>query len=204
MIDYTGGFILYLIRHAKRPLTKTTLMKLVYLADVENYRRVGEQLTRMRWYKDQFGPVDYRVLRHAENLGETNHISILRNGTSESYTFADHGSMYLESHWREIADYVIAEYSGLTRRKILDIAYATEPMVPPPAENDFLDFTRIQRYGERPSEPSESGAVFTAFERQRVIESIVTSQACEGIDIPEELVAQWLDEVLAGPLPEIR
>ena len=45
MNNYIRQFVFYLIKHTPQPLGKTALLKLVYLADVEHYRRTGRQLT---------------------------------------------------------------------------------------------------------------------------------------------------------------
>lgn len=53
--------ILHLVYHAPKPLTKTSLIKFIYLADYQHCRLYGEQLTNSVWEVDQHGPVDYAI-----------------------------------------------------------------------------------------------------------------------------------------------
>jgi uncharacterized phage-associated protein len=120
----------YPLVHPGRPLTRTKLMKLLYLADLEAVRSLQTSLTNARWQSYYYGPFAQEILQAADDLdGKT---LVQRVGTQMS------GQPYFRyeplgdapgTNGREqsVLDGVIAQYGGLALPQLLEHVYATAP-----------------------------------------------------------------------------
>ncbi|MGI8857660.1 MAG: type II toxin-antitoxin system antitoxin SocA domain-containing protein [Thermomicrobiales bacterium] len=208
MGDSMEQFVLYLIQQAKQPLGKTALLKLVYLADVEHYRRTGRQMTSAQWWRDQRGPVDYAVTEEARALQQKGLITIVstssRDGVKrETYYPKSHEDVVLPERWRTMGDYVIEYFSGLPLDAIKQAAYATEPMTPVSPVKQKLDMSRITLYPPTTRNASVYATPLRPGEREHILRSLVSSWAIEGIDVPPDTAERALDRALRKPLPDI-
>lgn len=64
--------VLAMLNHFPRPLGRTELLKLIYIADCEYFRLFGKTVTGLSYWRDQRGPVNYAVIdatRHLEAMG---------------------------------------------------------------------------------------------------------------------------------------
>ncbi len=205
MADCTRQFVLYLIQRSKKPLGKTALLKLAYLADVEHYRRVGTQLGYWWWKRDQRGPVFYAIADEAERLKQAGFLEIKRTSTHSgsqmlTYIARPNISMRMDEEWKEMADYVIEEYSALPLDKIKDAAYQTEPMLPNPTVGQELDMTLIKQYKDLPPKQADTSPALRPSEqtdvRGAIASFIVWNQAMEDVPSSQERAEAAYDEAL--------
>jgi len=144
--------ILYFVYHSPKPLTKTSLMKFVYLADYQHYRLYGEQLTDSVWQVDQFGPVDYAILDIARILDKSGKLQIVegRTGYGDPMTqFVACSDLEplieLGGRTAVILSELLRMYGRWTARKLADMCKLTEPFLVEPTIGDWLDMDTIKR-----------------------------------------------------------
>ena len=136
---------------------RTALMKLVYLADIEHYRRYGKQATNLQWRFHHYGPYSVELDREVRALGldidESVFSQTQRGRAVSGYHYRHVGD------WREAAGAFNSSYDAAARRcvdrvvqqwaldplpAILDYVYfETEPMQDA-RRGELLDFSKIQ------------------------------------------------------------
>lgn len=143
---------------------RTALMKLVYLADIEHYRRYGKQATNLQWRFHHYGPYSAELDREVRALGLDIDESVF---TQTQGGRAVSGYHYRRiGDWREVARAFNSNYDAAARRcvdrvvvqwgldslpTILDYVYfETEPMQDA-RRGETLDFSKVQ-----PESPSRS------------------------------------------------
>jgi len=146
--------ILSLIQSTQGFATKTKLLKLLYLVDVERYREAGHTATGFTWKFHKYGPWTAEYDHVIENLRERDLISITP-GTKPDLdtqfvraTIADRD--YLSDlGWpfrqQQILRRIVKTWADRPTGEILDYAYFhTEPMVQAGRGRE-LDFSAVQR-----------------------------------------------------------
>ncbi|KAA0257495.1 DUF4065 domain-containing protein [Deferribacter autotrophicus] len=140
----------YITKQKNTPLTKTKLIKLLYLLDVEYYRLTGKKLTDFNWIYYKFGPYAYEFENLLTESGviikETNDvyfINSLDDYDANIEKFFDKNNIDIKS--QIILKRILDQFSSYDLNKLLDfVYYETEPM-----ENvnfkDKLDFGKIDR-----------------------------------------------------------
>jgi hypothetical protein len=116
----------------KSELSKARLTKLVYLADWEAAKRLGKQLTDIKWYFHNFGPYVDDVIdevskdRRFEVIDSTNFYGDNKKtiGLSQS---AKH-NIELPDHYTEILDKVISDTRAMYWNEFINHVYSTEPV----------------------------------------------------------------------------
>ncbi len=136
---------------------RTALTKLVYLIDVEHYRRHGKQATELRWQFHHYGPFAAELQSDIQSLGlyadEEQFSGKSGNRQVSGYSYRRTGD------WREIqgafnacydrsakqcVDKVVEQWGLESLPTILDYVYfETEPMQDV-KRGDLLDFSKIQ------------------------------------------------------------
>jgi len=122
MTDYRRAedTITYLLEKARRPLTRTALVKLLYFADLRSYERRGKAITGLRWIWHNFGPFSsevYDVLGSLEFADEAT-TEVRRNnyGSLEYRIHLGPAAGYnqvLEESEQDIIDEVVGEFSKI-------------------------------------------------------------------------------------------
>ena len=147
--------ILYLVYHSPKPLTKTSLMKFVYLADYQHYRLYGEQLTDSVWEVDQFGPVDYTISDTAWVLHmlEKLHIIPGRTGYGDAkIEYVPHPgsipSIELGERASMILSRLLRTFGRWSTRRLANMCKLTEPFRVEPSIRQRLDMGLIEKAKE--------------------------------------------------------
>ena len=155
--DKDGGMadlkplIAYLIDQVKDQegtLSKTALVKLVYLVEVEYWRRYGKSLTGLQWRFHHYGPHSAQLDREIDD----NHLFQVHGSRRTGYGFSS------SPDWREaeaafnksyepavknIADNVAGQWGLESLETILEYVYfETEPMQGA-ERGEILDFSKI-------------------------------------------------------------
>lgn len=150
--------ITYLLERSRLPLTRTTLVKLLYFADLRSYESRGKPITGLRWIWHNFGPfsVDiYDTLGYLESASEVA-TEIRRNyyGSPEYRVHLGPAAGYhqvLGDTERAIIDNVIAEFSGINAQRLAELSYYTAPMKDPHLQRGTaLDFSAFMNPAARP------------------------------------------------------
>lgn len=127
--------ILYFVIKTKGHITKTQLVKFLYLADLYAVKWTEKQLTQLNWCYYKFGPWHQDIENSLKVLEQTNKIILKSEGNAiliqpndfdniiDNFDF----SMSLEL----MLDNIRQEWAGLNKDRIndlLDYVYSTEPM----------------------------------------------------------------------------
>lgn len=202
MLTDTTAFVLYLIQNATKPPSRTSLLKLVYLADVEHHRRTGRWMHHHWWWvRDKRGPVDYSISKAADRLRAGGLIRVLTKSFRErkrtTYHPASTSRMQIDDISREMADFVIEKYGRLSLDDLIGVAYATEPMLANPKIGEFLDMTTIAPYPspEVPPRPAARKEI-----REEIIAFVAWNQRMEGIPTSLARIEAMYDAALCNPL----
>lgn len=152
--------VAYFVRKcaSKKPLGRTHLMKLVYLADHECRRYLGRPLSDLQYYWHFFGPWDEKIINTIETLEEKG----LVREEEVVFPTGKHGYEYkpglanelygtLQPIEIEILKYVCTTFADMKLANLLsDVVYETEPMkvaIAADAKGKPLDMTIVN--GER-------------------------------------------------------
>jgi hypothetical protein len=128
--------IVYFIKHFSRPLTRTELVKLIYLFEYNNMRTFGKQYSGVKFIRDHYGPMDIQIIDACEELHSCG--AIIMSGYYTSYgskgyshRLADDTNLDqydLPVNYAPIADDIINVTCSMNLQQILDYTYATPPM----------------------------------------------------------------------------
>ena len=148
--------IRYLVYNATYPPTKTSLIKLVYMADYYHTKAYGVQLTDCEYQLRRYGAVCFAIPDTAreippEELKKT--VILYPNGYGIIYEPGSECKRQfgLTSEQRQILDLVIAKHSGQSLPELKKAHYETEPMQKVRKNGEKLDMTvtkRSQKIGE--------------------------------------------------------
>lgn len=128
------GLIAYIVARSRDrgiTLTRTKLVKLLYLIDIERVRSRRQPLTGLRWVFFHYGPYAYELIDELEQMegaeihAETWHDSVLYRGAPG----APNGESWPETT-RMTVDRVVDRFAPLELNALLDYVYFhTGPMV---------------------------------------------------------------------------
>ena len=143
------AYLIDQVRDQEGTLSKTALVKLVYLVEVEYWRRYGESVTGLEWRFHHYGPYCAELDREIDD----NHLFQVHGSRRTGYGFSS------LPDWREteaafnknyepalknIADNVAGQWGLESLETILEYVYfETEPMQDA-ERGDTLDFSKIQ------------------------------------------------------------
>ena len=148
--------IAYFVRKcaAKKPLGRTQLMKLVYLADHESRRYLGRPLSELEYYWHFFGPWDEQILKAVKDLEEQDLVREERivyptgqRGYEYKPGIGNEVTVTLAPIEIEILKYVCTTYADMNLSALLsDVVYETEPMkaaIEADAKGEPLDMAMV-------------------------------------------------------------
>ena len=125
----------YVLRKSRRRLTRTEIVKYLYLADLSHFERYGRTLTGLDYSYYYYGPFNRDILNALERMDgksirETSHVA---DDGSEYYLYEPVGripsSDALSKEERAILNSVIVKWRGRPLRELLKYVYdKTEPM----------------------------------------------------------------------------
>ena len=130
------NLIVFFIRNFPRPLTRTELVKLLYLFEYEQVQIQGHQYSEVTFVRDKYGPFASSILTETEFLCSTDVISCHRHDIDSDCILYEYvisnsirASQYDLPGWEKgIALALINMTASLTLKQIKDLAYSTPPM----------------------------------------------------------------------------
>lgn len=125
--------ILYLVYNARYLPTKTSLMKLIYMADYYYWQFHGEQMTDCQYKLDRYGVVCYKIPETAQLMAGKElklTLFLFGGGYQESYEKGPEpiAKFNISDDCKEILDFVVAIHSGQRLPALKRAHYETEPM----------------------------------------------------------------------------
>jgi len=134
-----------------KPITRTHLVKLVYLADYMYARHTGRTMTGFEYMWDNYGPnaVGNQIVKRADQLDQTGAIQIVETltsmGNSKFLYRASEGASTpgLDSLADRIIDEAAQAYGTLDWKDVVAISKRTEPMRKA-KQGDLLDLSPNQ------------------------------------------------------------
>lgn len=142
--------IRYFVHFYPRRVSRTVLVKLVYLADVEFYKRYARKMTGLEYQHFHYGPFNWLIPDTAEELVAKKLLTTI----STTNVYGDPTIIYrpiqekpsldaLDSYCLDVVHAVNTKFSRFTFTQLLDYVYSTPPMtgVPP---GEIIDFTVLK------------------------------------------------------------
>ena len=141
--------ILYLVYNAKYPPTKTSLMKLVYLADYYYWQLHGEQMTDCKYELGNYGVFCSDIPNTAESMDKRElKLAMLLFGSGYQLNYLPGSEpttqFKLTDDCLQILNKVIADHSGQSLPALKHSHYQTEPMRAVKIKGGKLDMSKIQ------------------------------------------------------------
>lgn len=142
--------IRYFVRFYPRRISRTVLVKLVYLTDVEFFRRYARKMTGLEYQHHHFGPFTWGIVDTAEELVAKKLITtisttniygdptIIYKSTEEQPSFDS-----LDSHCLDVVRVVNNKFSTFSFTQLLDYVYSTPPMVNVPS-GEIINFDTLR------------------------------------------------------------
>jgi hypothetical protein len=142
--------ILTLIRHRNGFATKTKLIKLLYLVDVESYRDRGETVTSLDWVFHLYGPWTGEYDQLLSEMHETNQIELREHNDGGDAIFVNPVHLVdLNKIPLPVSTYLAVRqmterWADVPTRELLDYVYfETEPMMNA-VRGERLDFRSVK------------------------------------------------------------
>ena len=142
--------ILHLVYNAKYPPTKTSLMKLVYMADYYYWQLYGEQMTDCKYELGNYGVVCYEIPDMAESMAKQKllKLTLCLFGSGYQLNYQPEPEFItqfeLTDDCLQILNKVIANHSGQSLPALKRSHYRTEPMQAVKVKGGKLDMSKIQ------------------------------------------------------------
>jgi hypothetical protein len=143
------AYLIDQVRDQEGTLSKTALVKLVYLVDVEHWRRYGRPVTGLEWRFHHYGPYSTELDREIDDnpLFQVHGSRRTGYGFSSSPAWREIQAAFntnYEPVVKSIADGVARQWGLETLDTILEYVYfETEPMQDA-ERGETLDFSKIQ------------------------------------------------------------
>ena len=142
---------------------KTKLVKLLYLVDVENYRRRRRTLSGVEWHFYHYGPYAFEIDEALDYLEfDIPQESVRTGGGHDAIVFRPDWNFrprlgdYVSSTELRLVNMVIKEWGEVELNPLLDHVYFnTEPMKEA-RRGEILDFSMIQRTQSPEKRPRHS------------------------------------------------
>jgi uncharacterized phage-associated protein len=128
-----------------RGISKTKLLKLAYLAEVEYFRRNGERLTNSDWVYYLYGPYlfNYDEVLHESRMG-IEKIELPEEKQAEIILPPKGFTSTVELATKMLIQKIVLRFGSLDLKKLLDYVYfETEPMMNADQRFEHLDFSAI-------------------------------------------------------------
>lgn len=141
--------ILYLVYNGKYPPTKTSLMKLVYLADYYYWQLHGEQMTDCKYELGNYGVVCYDIPNTAQSMDKQElklTMFLFGSGYQLSYQQGPEPATQFEltDACLQALNKVIANHSGQNLPALKHSHYQTEPMQAAKIKGEKLDMSSTE------------------------------------------------------------
>ena len=120
--DLLRDIILYITSLFPRGVGRTRLMKLLFLVDAEAYKRIGHEVTGVKWRRWYYGPFSKKVLEALDSLVDEG-LLVVDPGPEVRYKALE-GSTNLPADVKEIINTVVKEYGFLPLEELLKRVYS--------------------------------------------------------------------------------
>jgi hypothetical protein len=120
---------------SNKSISKTRLTKLVYLCDWKHAIEYGEQITKISWVFDNYGPFVWDVMNSVENNPQIFNVKEVKNSKfgSESTLISlnqdAHDPARLDSNEKRIVEFVVKSTVDLIWGDFIKLVYSTYPVV---------------------------------------------------------------------------
>jgi uncharacterized phage-associated protein len=150
--------ITFLVAHAKSPLTRTALVKLLYFADLRSFERRGRSITGLPWIWHHFGPFSSEIYETLGSLESREEVTVdVRQtfyGNPEYRIHPGSAAGYydvLGEVEEGILDEVAAEFGRIPPQRLAELSYYTAPMLDGKLHRGArLDFSSYSKPTQRP------------------------------------------------------
>lgn len=147
--------ILYFVQKTKGFITKTQLVKFIYLADLYSVKWTGKQITDLEWYYYHYGPWQEGIDAALDKM-EGKEILQESRGNSTSIQlnpdFDRSVNLELPIGLKLMLDNIQREWAGLSKDKLdglLEYVYHTAPMLEVKDHYRCGEKVRLDLYKER-------------------------------------------------------
>jgi uncharacterized phage-associated protein len=153
--------IKYFVYATKGNITKTQLIKFLYLADLYSVKWTGNQLTELDWYYYNFGPW-HEDIDTALNKMNGKEVVIEREGNAVLIRLGFQGSdvndLQLPVSLKLVLDNIRREWAGYEKRnQLFEYVYNTAPMLEVKEKHQPEEKVRLNLLAEREKLISELG-----------------------------------------------
>ncbi len=133
----TEQFLAFIIKNLSGKVTKTQLVKLMYLADLKSVEFTGEQITNVKWIRYTFGPYDMKLDKRLALLEKENYICVSAKSKTKnhdeiyflySYKGPSEIELDIDANRKQIINTILEQYGTFTLQALLDHVYNTPPM----------------------------------------------------------------------------
>jgi uncharacterized protein YwgA len=146
----TEQLIDYIIQHLSGKITKTQLVKLMYLTDLESVRFTGSQASDIRWKFHHYGPYDENLDNRLKHLEKGGTITVQQKNKKDHpddiyFLYRHTGkeiSYEFEPTKKQIVDTILDQYGSFTLDALLKYVYDTEP-VRKTKRGEYLDLKKF-------------------------------------------------------------
>lgn len=142
--------IRYFMWFYPRRISRTVLVKLVYLADVEYFSRYGRKMTGLEYQHHHFGPFTWGIIDTADELiakklVETISTINIYGDSTIIYKSAEERPSFdsLDSYCLDVVRFVNNKFSTFSFTQLLDYVYSTPPMTKVPS-GEVISFNTLR------------------------------------------------------------
>lgn len=125
--------IIYLVNNLQRKLTRTKLIKLLFLADLAHYKKHKKSITGVRYYSYFYGPYSEEIMKTINKLNgfEIEEYSRYSSEGKEYYIYTlgknpRNLRINLGPEEKKTLDLVIKDFGDIPLPKLLEYVYSTE------------------------------------------------------------------------------
>ena len=145
--------IQYLVNNAKYPPTKTSLIKLIYMADYYHLQMYGEQLTNCEYKLQRYGAVCFDISDTATKMdGSELKVKTILYPSAYQIMYENIEKPFspttLSTEQKEILDIVISRHSNQSLPALKKAHYETEPMKNVKQQGERLNMKTIKRVAQ--------------------------------------------------------
>lgn len=152
MKDILQKLICFFVFKTKGHITKTQLVKYIYLADLYSVKWTGEKLTDLDWYYYKFGPWHEDIDRALFSLEEKEIVQV-SSGESNLINMGEAlneiDSLNLPTSLVLMLENIKKEWSSSNTKELLDYVYQTAPMIEVQKSYTAQDKAKLNLHKER-------------------------------------------------------
>lgn len=135
-MNSTEQLIDYIVHDLSGKVTKTQLVKLMYLVDLESTRFAGTQTSDIKWKYYHYGPYDENLDGRLKTLEKRGTIAVQQKSKKDHpddiYFIYRHTGKDVKYDFdptkKQIIDIILNQYGSFTLNALLKYVYETEPM----------------------------------------------------------------------------